>query len=381
MSDKGGKLFGLLLFPLTYLATWIIPKKKNLWLFGAWFGRKYEDSPRVLFERCHKRKAPRVEAYWIYKGERPVSVAVAPEYFLNCYSVRGIWLQLRARVYFMCVNSRDFNPGCISRRNILVQTWHGTPMKAIGYPVLRNALLDRVKFWVRWFFTDNYAMILSPNEFTDQAFADAFQLPKERMYRTEYPRCSSLFAGPEERARIRQDVFRVQDDVFLWVYLPTHRNEGKDGIQTGIGLSIIESLACGRLSSKCSFYFKPHYYEERFFAHREWTSVKRWPANSEYSLYELLAGADGLITDYSSVAYDFAVTGRPIIIFDFDLHDYRTTNRSLIRLPSEDFESCAQTEDELGKLIEALSWHADQRESCGFEGVSERILDAVGRIA
>jgi CDP-glycerol glycerophosphotransferase len=381
MSDQGEKIFALLLFPLTYLATWIIPKKRNLWLFGAWFGRKYEDSPRVLFERCHERGALGVEAYWIYKGERPVSGVVAPEYFVNCHSARGTWLQLRARVYFMCVNSLDFNPGCISRRSILIQTWHGTPMKAIGYPVLRKALMDRVKFWVRWFLTDNYSMVLSPNEFTDRAFADAFQLPRERMFRSEYPRCSSLFAGPDKRKRIREKVFGVQDDVFLWVYLPTHRNEGKDGVQTGIGLSSIESLVRGHLSSNCSIYFKPHFYEERFFADRDSLWVKKWPADSEYSFYELLAAADGLITDYSSVAYDFAVTGRPIIIFDFDLHDYRTTNRSLIRLPSEDFEDCAQDEDGLEELVESLSRHADRQGSCEFEGVTDRILDAVGKMA
>lgn len=381
MSDQVEKLFALILFPLTYLATWIIPKQSNLWLFGAWFGRKYEDSPRVLFERCLERGALGVEAYWIYKGERPISGAVAAENFVKCYSARGLWLQLRARVYFMCVNSRDFNPGCISRRNVLVQTWHGTPMKAIGYPVLRKALLEKAKFWARWFLTDNYSMVLSPNEFTDRAFGDAFQLPPERMYRTEYPRCSSLFAGPDKMKRIREKVFGVEDDVFMWVYLPTHRNEGKDGIQTGIGLSIIEGLCRSAQSSNYSIFFKPHFYEERFFADRDSPWVHQWPGNSEYSLYELLAAADGLITDYSSVAYDFAVTGRPIVIFDFDLHDYRTTNRNLIRLPSEDFEDCAQDEGGLKELLKSLSRHVGRQDSREFDGVTDRILDAVERMA
>ena len=201
------------------------------------------------------------------------------------------------------------------------------------------------------------------------------------MYRTEYPRCSSLFAGPYKRKRIREKVFGVQNDGFLWVYLPTHRNEGKNGTQTRAVLSSIESLVRGHLSWNCSIYFKPRFYEERFFADRVRPWVRKWPANSEYSLYELLAGADGLITDYSSVAYDFAASGRPIIIFDFDLHDYRTVKRTLIRLPSEDFEDCAQDEDGLKELVESLSGHADRQDGREFEGVTDRILDAVGRMA
>lgn len=349
------KVLQALAFPIIFFVSILMPKKNDLWLFSAWFGLRFEDSPRALFEASHGQHELGIRPYWIYKGPRPTHPAIAEEFFVACYSLRGLFLQLRARVFTLCVNSRDFWPGCITPRNFVVQTWHGTPMKQIGYPTLKKNKFGIAKFWFRRYLTESYDVVLSPSDYTDSVFCESFQLPKDRLLRSGYPRNSAMYLNDTRRLTIRNQLFKF-DEAYIWLYLPTHRNEGVDADSTKYGYNEVLSLSSELAAHGIAVVFKPHFYEAHLLDGLEETeSVYVLPTGGQWSLYEILGAVDGLITDYSSVAYDFEERSDNIVLFEFDLQEYKSVHRDLLRFPDEDFENCVTDARELGEMLIHLS--------------------------
>jgi len=349
------KVLQALAFPVIFIVSILMPKRNDIWLFSAWFGQRFEDSPRALFEASHKQSELEIRPYWVYKGSRPTHPDIAEEFFVSCYSLRGLYLQLRARVFTVCVNSRDFWPGCITPRNFVVQTWHGTPMKQIGYPTLKRKRFGTAKFWLRRYLTESYDVVLSPSDYTDSVFCESFQLPKDRLLRSGYPRNSAMYLSDTRRLEIRKQLFKCHD-ASIWLYLPTHRNEGIDADSTRYGYNQVLSLRSILAENGIAVVIKPHFYEAQLLNDlEEAESVYVLPAGSQWSLYEILGAVDGLITDYSSVAYDFEERSDNIILFEFDLQEYKSMHRDLLRFPDEDFEHCVSNARELGEVLIHLS--------------------------
>ena len=375
------KLFQVIFFPAVYLLSVLWPKDDNLWLFSAWFGRRFEDSPRTVFETCHRQSSAAARAYWIYKGEKPRSPDIPAEFFVHCYSVRGIYLQLRARVFVLCVNSRDFLPGAICFRSFVVQTWHGTPMKKIGYTELAGRPVSILKFWIRWLLAENYDVVISPDSYTDRVFCDAFQVTPEKLLRCNYPRNMAMFLDDSTRQKIRKEIAK-DPNRYLWLYLPTHRSEGADGRATRRGYDEILSKDEELFLSGLEVLFKPHYYEEGFFVDcEEGKSVHKLKSDLGVSLYQVLGAVDGLITDYSSVAFDYQAVSKNILIFAFDVEDFRRTHRELIRLPSDDFEVVLEDSESLvHSLCEMSKTNRGERASIPADSSEYLIQEIASRV-
>ena len=79
----------------------IIPKKKNLWLFGAWEGQLYADNAKYMFEYVNMIAKGKIKAVWLTKNKK-VLKKVREAGYESCYkwSMRGIWLAFRAGVAF-----------------------------------------------------------------------------------------------------------------------------------------------------------------------------------------------------------------------------------------------------------------------------------------
>ncbi len=114
-------IFSLPLYYLMYL----IPKKKKLWVFGAWFGVKYFDNPRFLFEYI-KNNSSEIQVIWITKDK---SICNNQE-ILYKYSLKAIYFSLRAEVFFVSHSTLSdlfafINANCRK----VIQLWHGIPIK------------------------------------------------------------------------------------------------------------------------------------------------------------------------------------------------------------------------------------------------------------
>jgi CDP-glycerol glycerophosphotransferase len=204
-----------------------------------------------------------------------------------------------------------------------LQTWHGTPLKRIHHDVLwaPPGLLDWLDLDVaRWDY------LVSPNAVSTPLLRDAFAFSGQ-MLEVGYPR-NDILSSPQRdqvRSRVRA-ALGLADDTTAVLYAPTWRDDefylaGAPPAQLALDAqSFLSELGRGhsllsRLHPKMA----------------DRSALPDLPDVTDVSTYpdahELYLAADVLVTDYSSVMFDFAVTGKPILYYTYDLESYRDSLR------------------------------------------------------
>ena len=317
------------LSPLLYLLSFVFPKTKKIWLFGGWFGKRYADNSKDFFEYCNNERPDAGLRYvWIYKDkELGKKLSVRPLETKYAYSLEGIWLQLRAKVFVTCINSSDFIPFLVTRRNFFVQLWHGSPLKHIGVDS-RKTGLRKAADKLRFFLIDKYDLIISPAPIIDNIFESAFCCSKKNLFRAGYPRNENFNLKESTALEIRQN-FGLGGTDRLVAYLPTHRQEGKGN--NPFKAELMKLLLQNEKLREKGIYIvvKPHFYEKDSLRDiREESNVLiRYDLGLD--LYEFLGATDALITDYSSIILDYELLGKEIHIYPFDFEEYTSNDRGL----------------------------------------------------
>jgi CDP-glycerol glycerophosphotransferase len=253
--------------------------------------------------------------------------------FACLYSVSGIWSYLRAPCVFY-THGALFNYAP-PKRKLVVNLWHGMPIKKIwrGVP---GSTLPKSTF------------LISTSEFFSDVLMRASGFGPERLLATGLPRNDFLTrARPESVdivARLRGKADR------LIFFLPTYRNSARglktqDGTETNtiLGLSQTDAqrLHTWLKANRCKLIVKPHPMSinagKKFLDDEHWAMIDEQALFREgLGLYELLAQADLLVTDVSSVYVDFLITERPQILYFPDMEKYETT-RGLLLHPLKDY--------------------------------------------
>jgi CDP-glycerol glycerophosphotransferase len=214
-----------------------------------------------------------------------------------------------------------------TKRNgcVYLQTWHGTPLKRIHHDVLwaPAGRLDRLDHDIaRW------DLLLSPNEVSTPRLRRAFQFRGE-VLESGYPRNDRLLSPDrhEVRRRVRRE-FGIDDDVVVVLYAPTWRDDAvfsESVAPVPVALDVAELIA--QLGPGFELLLRVHSLQTERHAAADAAGVH------DASLYpevaELYLAADVLITDYSSVMFDFALTGKPMLFYVYDFERFRDEVRGV----------------------------------------------------
>lgn len=324
-----------LLLLLLYLTTFVIPRSKNLWVFGAWFGHSYADNSRYLFEYVCVNE-PSVRAIWLSRDSGIVQrLREAGREAYLARSAAGFWYSSRASVAFLTSGLDDVNR-VGANRAIVIQLWHGIPLKKIGFDdrITTNPsksrperLLKRVWQFIFPYTREGYDYVISPSEAISERFASAFGIDRSKVIVTGYPR-TDVILGTREEPPFLKKLMRKWNVDRVVAYLPTHRGEGRREIDLLAGLDMGRLRTC-LLSNRAVMVIKMHYYH-RFDTNRisEEGGPVYWITEEDLEdVNLLLPHVDVLITDYSSVFYDFLLLNRPIIFAPFDLYWYNKEDR------------------------------------------------------
>lgn len=219
--------------------------------------------------------------------------------------------------YVMTDNS--FPPYFLKREEqIYLNTWHGTPLKTLGVSDLKNAKsLANIQ--------KNYLMCdyaLFPNEFCRDVFMKDYMLEnlfKGKVLLCDYPR-NRIFLDEEANNKLRKKL--QLEDKKLIAYMPTWRGTGRNA-DADIQKEVLEKIFVKidkKLKEDQIFYVNLHFLIGNTMDFTKYEHIRPFPA--EYETYDFLAICDMLVTDYSSVFFDYAVSKRKIILFAYDLEDY-----------------------------------------------------------
>jgi len=238
-------------------------------------------------------------------------------YKIVYYESRKYYRLLATAKYL--VEDTSFPEKFIKRKDqIYLNTWHGTPLKLMGRDEALGAYaIGNVQ---KNFFCADY--LLYPNEYMKEKMFSAYML--DELYKGSviyegYPR-NAVFFDEEKRNSKRREL-GIEDKQVI-VYMPTWR-----GRVTNPGSpSIIETVEAlfevldNTLTDNQVFYAKFHVFTANAISFEKYKHIKPFPSGCE--TYELLNTADVLVTDYSSVFFDFANTGRKIILYPYDFDTY-----------------------------------------------------------
>ncbi len=224
---------------------------------------------------------------------------------------------------------------------VYCNTWHGTPLKTLGYA--NKETLRSVNNIQKNFLASDIALF--PNAFTKQVFMKHYALEhifSGKSLIQNYPRNGVFYnpqAGEEMKKRLGFENKR------LFAYMPTFREN------SALQLSQIQSFlkewdAC--LDDNSHLLINLHFVLASELNCEELKHISYFP--KEYETYEILNACDGLVTDYSSVFFDYAVTAKPIVLFAYDQEEYlanRGTYFSLDSLPFPVTQTVEQTVEAL----------------------------------
>jgi CDP-glycerol glycerophosphotransferase len=169
----------------------------------------------------------------------------------------------------------------------------------------------------------NWQYVLSPNGFSTPLLRDAYDFEGE-LLETGYPRVDAL--AHADRAQAVRRRLGIPDGKRAILYAPTYRDQiaDRDG-RTRLDLRLDFARLQAALGSDTVLLFRKHHAVFDALPHAMWPYAR--DVSSYPDATELLLAADVLVTDYSSIAVDFANTGRPMVFYAYDLEQYESTIR------------------------------------------------------
>ena len=296
---------------------------KDAVVFVSFKGKQASDNPLGIAAELRRRGDDREHVWAVIDWSVPVPDGARPVLM----GTEGYWDALARSQYIV---SNDDMPTGFEKRagQVYLQTWHGTPLKKIGWDVAQLQSISGAKYLDH--LADDVAkwdMLLSPGPFSTPILQRAFRFGGE-ILESGYPRNDVLAAGDTSAlaATVRQRI-GTPDGKKIIMYAPTWRdNQYYASGRYRFDVRLDLERAYQELGDDYVILIRGHHHmaddvpsgvRPGFVL-----NVTNYPDVSELFLV-----SDALITDYSSMMCDFAVTGKPMVFYAYDLEDYRDNLR------------------------------------------------------
>jgi len=338
----------------------------KIWIFGSASGEMYNDNSRHFFE--HIQKKQNIKAVWLTKNTEVINyLRERGSICYHFYSPQGIYYALISSVNVISYGYEDlpFFAYIFGRGKIIVQLWHGIPIKKIDR--LRKTFLNRIlRKILIMYLGRQFDIFVTTTQKVTKIFEEAFGLEQKVFLEAGYPRMEYMISNKEKEEKLMSERFGGKTVFF---FLPTFR-EFDNTFQLYFGNE-------KKLRELDEFLGKKEYImlvklhlrnrnEMHMETFRELKNIIAIDCSVTYDLYSELAGADVLVTDFSGVAYEFAMLGKPIIFVEFREDKYLSKERDVYFLPREVCGgNYAQSWNEFMILIQEKNWkNLDFRDFC-----------------
>ncbi len=202
---------------------------------------------------------------------------------------------------------------------VYLQTWHGTPLKTLGKKMRLG--IESMYNVQHNFLQADY--ITFPNDFTKDVMMEDYNLNDlytGNVVMAGYPR-NEIFFDKEQGAKLKSDL--GLDGKTVYAYMPTWRGTSNHDINTSAYEATVKEifgLIDKKLNDNQVFYVNFHPILKDSISLDSYKHIKPFPKGIDN--YSFLNCADALITDYSSVFFDYSITQKPIILFMYDYKEY-----------------------------------------------------------
>ncbi len=283
----------------------------------------------ATIEKAKKRMA--------FYGFRDVIICVrnSKEYLKYLATVKYVMTDNSFPPYF---NKRD--------GQIFFNTWHGTPLKTLGKS--NKSSLSSIANVQKNYLMSDYALF--PNEFTRNVFMEDYYLRniyKGKSVIANYPR-NYIFYNAEAGVEMKKKL--GYEGKKIYAYMPTWRDAANNTQRLA---SIKETEAIlrefdERLDDSSVLLVNLHFLLSSEINCDKYKHIEYF--SGDYDTYEILNACDGLITDYSSVFFDFAITGKKVVLFAYDKEAYLSTRGTYMPFEDLPFAIAENVEDVITEM-------------------------------
>ncbi|MBS4174055.1 CDP-glycerol glycerophosphotransferase family protein [Bacillus sp. FJAT-49736] len=305
------------------IAKKVFPVDKKLMLFESSIGKQYADSPRYIYEEIQKRNLD-YKIVWVC-NRNDVRFTDPNTKKITRLSPSYYYYLARAKFWF---NNQNF-PTYLGKRKetTYIQTWHGTPLKKMLFDIETihgrdEDYLNRVAYA-----TKQWDYLLSPSNYATKAFKSAFRYDGN-ILELGYPRNDLFYKeNVEEITRKVKNRINIPKEKKVILYAPTFRDNQKDKNKFVFDMNLDIQELYENLADEYVLLLRMHIVVSNKLTIPEEYSDFVFNVSSYPEIQELYLISDILMTDYSSVMFDFAHTGRPILYYTYDLEEYRDSLR------------------------------------------------------
>lgn len=339
------KLFIIYCLQIALRMLYIIPIKSNRLLFSSVSGTAFNCNPKYIFEQMYNKYGDKYEYIWNIKDK-----ALIPERFnikhVRPLSIKHLYYLMTSKVIIANVGIEPFVPPRKGR--IFINTWHGGgaykkgDSSATYYSKAHQFYFNSI----RDLRAKSTSFLISTNKRFSEIFEKSFCLSAEKILPIGMPRNDVFFTPEAYRKKIRQKVcqyLKINDESLIILYAPTYRGHETQcqHIDWTINSNAICSAVKERFGKEPILVYRCH---ENVLNDRQ--SIANSIDASEYpDMQELLVATDLLISDYSSLIWDYSLSFKPGFLFTPDLDQYSKVTKLHTPIEQWQFPYSLSTEE------------------------------------
>ncbi|WP_042399571.1 bifunctional glycosyltransferase/CDP-glycerol:glycerophosphate glycerophosphotransferase [Streptacidiphilus carbonis] len=333
----------------------MLPIRRDLALYCSYWGDSTGSNPGAVQAKA-RELAPGVRGVWVLTPKGAESAPAGTDHVL-LRSPRFWWYATRAG--YLVTNSGlgmalPKRPG-----QRFLMTHHGTPLKKMGLDQLDHPACSAKVNWNRLMgMVAQWDLSLSSNRHSSEVWDRVFPGAFENL-EAGYPRNDVLAtATGADVLRIREGL-GIAPGTTAILYAPTHRDHQRE-----FRLQLDLARLCRALGDDCTLLVRAHYFygEDAGLRDLQRRGLVR-DVSQHPSVEELMLASDALVTDYSSILFDYANLDRPIIVHAPDWEVYRETRGVYFDLlsgrPGETPGLVAADEDTLAHAFRSGAWESE----------------------
>ncbi|MCR5737219.1 MAG: CDP-glycerol glycerophosphotransferase family protein [Eubacterium sp.] len=312
------------------------PDSKTM-VFESFQGRSFSCNPKGIFDAMiSDSRYQDFRFIWVFrdveKGRKLIPDARVQ--LVRFESFAYYKALAKAKYWIFNSNTRDFlKPG---KQQVFVQTWHGTPLKKIGCDVEREGnAVTKVSEISKIYHREakKISYMISPSAYCTGKLISAFDLrecrKEEVVLEVGYPRNDSLFHKTKEEIDALKKQLRLPMDKKVLLYAPTFRDHkhselGGFAVEQGLDFKKLRE----QLGEDYIVLFRAHYFIAKRLDLKQYEGFV-YDVSDVNDVNELYLVSDVLVTDYSSVFFDYANLRRPMIFLMYDYEEYKNQVRDM----------------------------------------------------
>lgn len=325
---------------------------ENLILFNA-HGRKYNDSPKAIFE--YMLKDERFQNYkMIWALDDPDKYSIPGAEKVEMDTLKYFLTALKAKYWVSCVNiERGLH--FKKKETIYLNTWHGTPLKLIG-----NAVSSRNDFD----FSDINLFCYS-GDYEKEIFLRDFNVSENSLLLSGMPRNDELYNVTSEKVKKLKMKLNIALDKKVILYAPTWRDSVDGGKHYSFEPPLDAEFWQKELKDDYIILFRTHAYTNKV-SNIDFNGFL-YDVSSYPDINDLLIMADILISDYSATIFDYSILERPIICFGYDYEQYNEERGLYLDLINELPSGVIRTQNEVIAHIKTMNYELESNKTADFK--------------